>query len=45
MNVNVASNGRLLRMADIADVKRSYFDPRSPFFASMGNPRSGLQSP
>ena len=42
MNVNVASNGRLLRMADIADVKRSYVDPPQPIFRVNGKPAIGL---
>ena len=42
MNVNIASNGRLLRMADIADVNRTYVDPPQPIFRVNGKPAIGL---
>jgi multidrug efflux pump len=42
VNVNIASNGRLLRLADIADVRRSYVDPPQPIFRVNGKPAIGL---
>jgi multidrug efflux pump len=40
--INIASNGRLLRLSDIADVKRIFVDPPQPIFRSNGQPGIGL---
>jgi multidrug efflux pump len=40
--INVASNGRLLRLGDIADVRRAYVDPPQPIFRVNGKPAIGL---
>jgi multidrug efflux pump len=40
--VNIASNGRLLRLGDIADVRRIYVDPPQPMFRVNGKPAIGL---
>jgi multidrug efflux pump subunit AcrB len=40
--VNFASNGRLLRLADIADVRRAYVDPPQPMFRVDGKPAIGI---
>ena len=40
--VNIASNGRLLRLGDIADVRRIYVDPPQPLFRVNGKPAIGL---
>jgi multidrug efflux pump len=40
--INIASNGRLLRLSDIADVKRIFVDPPKPIFRSSGQPGIGL---
>src|SRR5262249_57395056 len=42
LNVNVASNGRLLRLADIAEVRRIYSDPPQPIFRVNGKPSIGV---
>jgi multidrug efflux pump len=42
LSVNIASNGRLLRLADIADVRRIYSDPPLPMFRVNGKPAIGL---
>ena len=40
--INIASNGRLLRLGDIADVRRVYADPPQPMFRVNGKPAIGL---
>src|SRR6516164_4672303 len=42
LGVNVASNGRLLRLADIAEVRRIYADPPQPMFRANGKPAIGV---
>ncbi|AHB49112.1 ACR family transporter [Hyphomicrobium nitrativorans NL23] len=40
--LNFAVGGRLLRLADIAEVRRGYADPPQPFFRVDGAPAIGL---
>jgi multidrug efflux pump subunit AcrB len=40
--VNIASNGRLIRLGDIADVRRIYVDPPQPMLRVNGKPAIGL---
>jgi len=40
--VNFLSNGRLIRLRDIAQVRRSYADPPQPMFRVNGQPAIGL---
>jgi multidrug efflux pump subunit AcrB len=40
--VNIASNGRLIRLGDIADVRRIYVDPPQPMFRVNGTQAIGL---
>jgi multidrug efflux pump subunit AcrB len=40
--VNIAANGRLIRLGDIADVRRIYVDPPQPMFRVNGMPAIGL---
>jgi multidrug efflux pump len=40
--INIASNGRLLRLGDIADVRRIFIDPPQPMFRVNGKPAIGL---
>jgi multidrug efflux pump subunit AcrB len=40
--VNIASNGRLIRLSDIAEVRRVYVDPPQPMFRVNGKPAIGL---
>jgi multidrug efflux pump subunit AcrB len=40
--INIASNGRLIRLGDIADVIRAYADPPQPMFRVNGKPAIGL---
>jgi multidrug efflux pump len=40
--INIASNGRLLRLGDIADVRRTFVDPPQPMFRVNGKPAIGL---
>src|SRR5262249_19551040 len=42
LSINIASNGRLLRLADIAQVRRIYADPPQPMFRVNGRPAIGL---
>ena len=42
LNVNVLSNGRLIRLRDIATVRRAYADPPQPMFRVDGKPAIGL---
>ena len=42
LNVNVLSNGRLIRLRDIATVRRAYADPPQPMFRVNGKPAIGL---
>ena len=41
-DLNFAVGGRLLRLADIAEVRRGYADPPQPFFRVDGAPAIGL---
>jgi multidrug efflux pump len=40
--VNFLSNGRLIRLRDIAEVRRSFADPPQPMFRVNGQPAIGL---
>ena len=40
--INIASNGKLLRLGDIADVRRIFVDPPQPMFRVNGAPAIGL---
>jgi multidrug efflux pump subunit AcrB len=40
--INIASNGRLLRLGDIADIRRIFVDPPQPMFRVDGKPAIGL---
>jgi len=40
--INIASNGRLLRLSDIANVRRAFVDPPQPIFRINGQPGIGL---
>jgi multidrug efflux pump len=40
--LNIASNGRLLRLSDIATVRRVFVDPPQPIFRINGGPGIGL---
>ena len=42
LDVNIASNGRLIRLRDIADVRRGYVDPPQPMFRVNGKPAIGV---
>ena len=42
LDVNFLSNGRLIRLRDIADVRRSLSDPPQPMFRVNGKPAIGL---
>ncbi len=42
LDVNVLSNGRLVRLRDIADVRRALADPPQPLFRVDGQPAIGL---
>lgn len=42
LNVNFAVGGRMLRLADIAQVRRGYADPPQPQFRVNGKPAIGL---
>jgi multidrug efflux pump subunit AcrB len=39
---NFAVNGRMLRLGDIAQVRRGYADPPQPLFRANGEPAIGL---
>jgi len=41
-NINFASGGRMLRLSDIARVRRGYVDPPQPMFRVNGQPAIGL---
>lgn len=41
-NINFAVNGRMLRLADIATVRRGFVDPPNPLFRVNGEPGIGL---
>jgi multidrug efflux pump subunit AcrB len=41
-NINFAVDGRVLRLADIASVRRGYADPPQPMFRVNGEPGIGL---
>ncbi|PZF77309.1 AcrB/AcrD/AcrF family protein [Aestuariivirga litoralis] len=41
-NVNFAIGGRMLRLADIATIRRGYSDPPQPLFRVNGEPAIGL---
>src|SRR5262245_47282678 len=40
--INIVSNGRLIRLGDIADVRRIYVDPPQPMFRVDGKPAIGV---
>jgi multidrug efflux pump len=40
--INIASNGRLVRLGDIAEVRRAYVDPPQPMFRVNGKPAIGV---
>jgi len=42
LTVNFLSNGRLIRLRDIAQVRRAYSDPPQPMFRVNGKPAIGL---
>jgi multidrug efflux pump len=42
LSVNFAVNGRMLRLSDIAHVRRTYSDPPQPLFRVNGEPAIGL---
>jgi multidrug efflux pump len=42
LNVNFVSNGRMIRLRDIATVRRAYADPPQPMFRVNGQPAIGL---
>jgi multidrug efflux pump len=41
-NVSFVENGRLIRLSDIAEVRRGYADPPQPLFRVNGKPAIGL---
>ncbi|MGX9425397.1 MULTISPECIES: efflux RND transporter permease subunit [Bradyrhizobium] len=41
-NINFAAGGRMLRLSDIAQVRRGYSDPPEPMFRVNGQPAIGL---
>jgi multidrug efflux pump subunit AcrB len=41
-NINFAAGGRMLRLSDIAQVRRGYSDPPQPMFRVNGEPAIGL---
>ena len=42
LNINFLSNGRMIRLRDIAEVRRRYADPPQPMFRVNGKPAIGL---
>ncbi|MBY0320491.1 MAG: efflux RND transporter permease subunit [Reyranella sp.] len=42
LNVSFLSNGRMIRLRDIAEVRRAYADPPQPMFRVNGKPAIGL---
>ena len=42
LDVNFLSNGRLIRLRDIAEVRRAFADPPQPMFRVNGKPAIGL---
>jgi multidrug efflux pump subunit AcrB len=42
LDVNIASSGRLIRLRDIADVRRGYVDPPQPMFRVNGKEAIGI---
>src|SRR3977135_1501250 len=40
--INIASNGRLIRLGDIAEIRRVYVDPPQPIFRVNGKPAIGV---
>ena len=42
MNVNFAVGDRMLRISDIAQIRRAYADPPQPLFRVNGHPAIGL---
>ena len=42
LDVNFLSNGRMIRLRDIAEVRRAYADPPQPMFHVNGKPAIGL---
>ena len=45
LDINISSNGRLIRLRDIAETRRSLADPRSRCFVSAASRPSALRSP
>jgi multidrug efflux pump subunit AcrB len=41
-NVNFVANGRMIRLADIATIRRGFADPPQPMFRTNGKPSIGL---
>ena len=41
-NINFVAGGRMLRLSDIAQVRRAYSDPPQPLFRVNGEPAIGL---
>jgi multidrug efflux pump subunit AcrB len=41
-NINFVANGRLIRLGDIATIRRGYVDPPQPMFRVNGQPAIGL---
>jgi multidrug efflux pump subunit AcrB len=42
LGINIASNGRLIRLGDIAEVRRVYVDPPTAMFRANGKPAIGV---
>ena len=42
LNINFVANGRMIRMSDIAQVRRGFADPPQPMFRVDGKPAIGL---
>ena len=42
LDINISSNGRLIRLRDIAETRRSLADPPQPLFRVNGKPAIGL---
>ncbi len=41
-NINFVANGRLIRLRDIAQIRRGFVDPPQPIFRVNGSPAIGL---
>ena len=42
LSVNILANGRLIRLRDIAEIRRGFVDPPQPMFRVNGHPAIGL---